>query len=110
MFSNAIKFNQPLNFNTSNVTDMCYMFQYATNFNQPLNFDTSNVTDMSSILYMYNIAFANFNQPIYFRSYIKKKYLFDKHKNIYVLTPQHYNKLLLFYILNQINSELLYLF
>ena len=67
------KFNQPIgNWNTSNVTDMSYMFSGATVFNQPLNnWDVSNVTDMS---YMFaGVRYVNgtsynrislFNQPL----------------------------------------------
>ncbi|HOW29242.1 MAG TPA: BspA family leucine-rich repeat surface protein [archaeon] len=36
---------------TSNVTDMSRMFYYSPNFNQPLSFDTSNVRDMSHMFY-----------------------------------------------------------
>ena len=60
MFYNTIEFNQPLNFDTSNVTNIKGMFSYAIKFNQPVNFDISKVTTMS---YM----FANtleFNQNI----------------------------------------------
>ena len=68
------KFNQPIgNWNTSNVTDMSYMFSGATVFNQPLNnWDVSNVTDMS---YMFaGVRYVNgtsynrislFNQPLW---------------------------------------------
>ena len=46
---------------TSNVTDMSYMFYHAENFNQPIgDWDVSNVTDMS---HMFHEAWA-FNQPI----------------------------------------------
>ena len=41
-----MSFNQPLNFDTSSVTDMYQMLQYAISFNHPLSFDTSSVTDM----------------------------------------------------------------
>ena len=52
MFCGAESFNQPLNFNTSSVTDMGDMFYAAISFNQPLNnWDTSNVTNM---IYMFN--------------------------------------------------------
>ncbi len=53
------------NWDTSQITDMSYMFYKATNFNQPLHFDTSNVTDMH---YMFGYA-INFNQPLNFRRY-----------------------------------------
>ncbi|WP_218743514.1 BspA family leucine-rich repeat surface protein, partial [Mycoplasmopsis anatis] len=42
-------FNQPLNFDTSNVTDMSYMFSNCQNFNQPLNFNTSKVKEMTDM-------------------------------------------------------------
>ena len=51
MFLKANKFNQPLNFDTSNITCMENMFYCAESFNQPLNFDTSNVTNMKSMFY-----------------------------------------------------------
>ncbi|AJM71667.1 BspA family leucine-rich repeat surface protein [Mycoplasma yeatsii] len=63
MFSHAINFNQSIgNWNTSNVTNMEYMFNFARNFNQPLGdkFDTSKVTNMVN---MFNHA-ENFNQPL----------------------------------------------
>ncbi|AJM71687.1 BspA family leucine-rich repeat surface protein [Mycoplasma yeatsii] len=64
MFNNAHNFNQPLGdkFDTSKVTDMSCMFQQARSFNQTLGdkFDTSKVTDMS---WMFNKA-HNFNQPL----------------------------------------------
>ena len=62
MFSGARAFNQPLAFNTSQVTDMRFMFYDATEFNQPLTFDTSQVTDMRG---MFQSASA-FNQPLTF--------------------------------------------
>ena len=40
----AIAFNQPLTFDTSQVTDMQACFWSARAFNQPLTFDTSQVT------------------------------------------------------------------
>ena len=46
---------------TSNVTDMSWMFLFATSFNQSLsNFDTSNVTNMKWMFYWASI----FNQPL----------------------------------------------
>ncbi|QVK01571.1 DUF285 domain-containing protein [Mycoplasma mycoides subsp. capri] len=46
---------------TSNITDMSYMFYYANNFNQNISmWDVSNVVDMS---YMFCWAYK-FNQPI----------------------------------------------
>ena len=47
MFGEATAFNQPLNFNTSSVTSMYWMFCRATAFNQAVLFDTSIVTDMT---------------------------------------------------------------
>jgi len=112
MFQNATNFNQPLQFNTSNVINMSYMFNNATNFNQPLNFDTSKLTNM---IYMFENA-INFNHSIYFQSNNKINYrrIFDEsplegQESKYVLEPQYYSKLLLFYVLEQINPELLYL-
>ena len=49
MFYSTVEFNQPLDFDTSGVTDMAYMFAYAPAFNQPLSFDMSSnptTTDM----------------------------------------------------------------
>jgi surface protein len=62
LFSDAQAFNQPIgNWNTSNVTNMSNLFSYAHAFNQPIgNWNTSNVTNMS---YLFSNAFA-FNQPI----------------------------------------------
>lgn len=63
MFYLAIDFSQPLNFITSEVTNMSGMFAEASNFSQPLLFsDTSKVTDMSS---MFKGA-TKFNQPLNF--------------------------------------------
>ncbi len=62
MFFGASKFNQSLNFNTSNVTNMSYMFNNAHSFNKTVNFNTSNVTDMSA---MFAWAYS-FNQPVNF--------------------------------------------
>ena len=111
MFYDATNFNQPLNFNTINVTDMSYMFENATNFNQPLNFDTSNVTNIYNMFY--NIY--KFNQPIYFKSQnwfdysIFENSPFEGSQDKYILSAGHYYKLLLFYILTKINTELLFL-
>ena len=87
MFQSTLSFNQPLNtWDTSNVTNMGYLFENDPAFNQPLNhwvtshvtnmgamfygdtmfdqdissWDTSNVTDMS---YMFKNA-TNFNQSL----------------------------------------------
>jgi len=62
MFYNCINFNQPINFDTSKVKDMSSMFYECHNFNQPINFDTSKVEDMNSMFY----DCINFNQPINF--------------------------------------------
>ena len=62
MFAGTKNFNQPLNnWNTSNVKNMRGMFNEADSFNQPLdNWDVSNVTDMSD---MFCYA-KSFNQPL----------------------------------------------
>ena len=62
MFWEAKKFNKPIgDWDVSNVTDMHSMFGYAYLFNQPIgNWDVSKVTDMSN---MFNCA-RSFNQPI----------------------------------------------
>ena len=59
MFYDAIVFNQPLNFDTSRVTTMGYMFNWALAFNQPLVFDVSEVGPLrpgGGMLYMFNSA------------------------------------------------------
>lgn len=61
-FYYAINFNQPLNWNTENVTLMHGTFWAAQKFNQPLNWDTSKVITMKE---MFNSAVV-FNQPINF--------------------------------------------
>jgi hypothetical protein len=58
MFNNAACFNQPINMDTKNVTNMSYMFCGAACFNQPFNMDTQNVTDMS---FMFNYSIFNQN-------------------------------------------------
>ncbi len=112
MFHGATKFNQPLHFNTTNVVDINNMFYEATNFNQPLFFDTSNVNNIWFIFY----AATAFNNPIYFQldddkydMRIFEKSLLEKQEKKYVLTSQFYKKLLVFYVLNQLTSELLYI-
>lgn len=63
MFLYATWFNAQVTFSdTSKVTNMSLMFQNATSFNKPLNFDTRSVTNMQS---MFNYASA-FNSPITF--------------------------------------------
>ena len=64
MFHSAKSFNQPLNFNTTNCTNMSSMFHSAKSFNQPLNFNTTKCTDMS---YMFCNA-INFNQQLNFNT------------------------------------------
>lgn len=62
LLSGCVNFNAPLVIDTSEVTDMSYMFYNATSFNQPLSFDTSKVTNMSG---MFKQA-TSYNQPILF--------------------------------------------
>ncbi len=62
MFRNAISFNQPVNFDTSNVYWMGGMFWNASSFNQPVNFDTSKVTKMNTMFCDAKL----FNQPVAF--------------------------------------------
>ena len=49
MFNCLKMFDQPIHFDTSQVTNM-NMFHGAKSFNQPLDFDTSSVTDMKYVL------------------------------------------------------------
>ena len=49
MFYMCEEFNQPLNWDTSSVTDMSLMFYYCTSFNQNLNWDTSSVINMNGM-------------------------------------------------------------
>ena len=62
MFEKAYHFNQPLDFDTSLVTNMDEMFEEAKRFNQPVNFDTSRVTIMGEMFRMAKV----FNQPLSF--------------------------------------------
>ena len=63
MFKNTIAFNQPVgNFDTSNVTNMNGVFNafaVTPSFNQPLNWNTSKVTNMVNMFYN-----SKFNQNI----------------------------------------------
>ena len=56
LFTGATSFNQPLNWDTSKVTNMRSMFTDAISFDQPIrDWDTSNVTNMNSLcFYMLN--------------------------------------------------------
>ena len=61
MFADT-NFNQDISsWNTSNVTDMSWLFAGAWSFNKPLNnWDTSKVTNMSHMFY----RASSFNQPL----------------------------------------------
>lgn len=61
-YSDRIDFSGINNWNTSNVTDMSYMFYKCENFNEELSFDTSNVVNMR---YMFS-GCINFNKEINF--------------------------------------------
>ena len=57
MFYGATAFNQNLKaWDTKSVRDMSNMFYQATSFNQPLSFNTEQVTTMSQ-MFMYCYAF-----------------------------------------------------
>ena len=60
--SDRTNFNSPVNhWDTSNITDMSYLFEYTQLFNQPLDkWNTSNVTDMEGMFYIAK----SFNQDI----------------------------------------------
>ena len=53
MFYVATEFNGDIeDWNTSNVTDMAWMFRFASSFNQDIgSWDVSKVTDMSWMFY-----------------------------------------------------------
>jgi surface protein len=108
MFNVAINYNQPLNFDTSKVTDMCCMFSYAINYNQPIYFNTINVTNMYG---MFGGA-KSYSQPTYLIcNYTHNNNIFSNtplqnQENKYLLSITQYNKLLLLYMLNNINEEL----
>ena len=62
MFAGCTEFNQPVSFDTQNVTKMYAMFEECTEFNQPVSFDTQLVTDMSEMF----AGCTEFNKPITF--------------------------------------------
>ncbi len=64
MFAYAKNFNQPVNFDTKNVRNMSSMFYFAKSFNQPVNFDTSKVEWMNAMFFVAR----NFNQPVKFNT------------------------------------------
>ena len=64
MFGSATSFNQPVNFNTSNVRDMYSMFGGATSFNQPINFNTPKLYNVANMF----AGATSFNQPINFNT------------------------------------------
>ena len=58
MFNYATSFNQPINWNTENVTLTTNMFDHATSFNQSINWNLSNSTDLS-YMFTYATSFNN---------------------------------------------------
>ena len=61
LFTGATSFDQPLNWDTSKVTNMRSMFTDAISFDQPIrDWDTSNVTNMNSMF----LHAESFNQDI----------------------------------------------
>ncbi len=61
LFTGATSFDQPLNWDTSKVTNMEGMFDKATAFNQAIgNWKISNVNNMGSMFF----SAINFNQDI----------------------------------------------
>jgi hypothetical protein len=61
MFQNADAFNQPLNWNTSAVTNMSFMFNGSDQFNQDIG--SWSVSNVMSFGYMFNDA-TNFNRNL----------------------------------------------
>eukprot|EP00967_Tisochrysis_lutea_P128088 scaffold218675_cov40-Tisochrysis_lutea.AAC.1 len=61
MFASTPSFNQPLNWDTSVVTNMAYMFGSSSSFNDPSisNWDTSHVTNMLATFFR-----TSFNHPL----------------------------------------------
>ncbi len=59
-FTSCTNFNQPITFNTSGADSLRDMFNGCTNFNQPLTFNTNNVTNMNNMFK----SCTNFNQDI----------------------------------------------
>ena len=57
-WQDTLVFNQPLNLDTSSVTDMSLMLLSASAFDQPLNFDTSSVTRMDHMFLVLRSARA----------------------------------------------------
>ncbi len=64
MFSHTAQFNEPIDFDTSNVINMRDMFSFAEAFDQPVDFDTSNVTNMSCMFF----ETKSFNQSLNFNT------------------------------------------
>lgn len=62
--SGAVKFNQPINWNTSNVTNFSRFLEYASDFNSSINLDTSSGQDFSNMFY----DAVSFNQPLNFNT------------------------------------------
>jgi len=66
MFNYSTSFNQPLDFDTSKVTNMRYMFYYCTSFNQNIgDWDLTKVTDTSNMLNGTLFSISNMDKIVF---------------------------------------------